>query len=324
MSNKPEILVVDDDSEAASAFAELIQSRLRIRTISESDVDAVMDLIRKYSFKVLVLDQRMPKMSGTELYRKIKRVNPYVKAIMITGEADRSEDADAMEHLGYIGFIEKNEISNLHAKVIHAYAIYERGLHTNEQPIPLSVYNPFKTRLFTRKYEISSIRIVSNEYLFTDKWETKFTLEASQEEVEETLVFENELVLSTEQEMTEKAKFSAHFKWLPSFKNELDMAITKTFNQTSKSNHKRSKTVKTLHRLQDNVEEGKTAVKKVYEQTPVFTEFEIIIKRSCRICGRSEVYPVTVYKRQPKVATRICIYYTDQSHNLINTGFTTL
>lgn len=38
-NNKPEILVVDDDKEAAQAFAELIQSRLRISTLSESDTD---------------------------------------------------------------------------------------------------------------------------------------------------------------------------------------------------------------------------------------------------------------------------------------------
>lgn len=322
--NKPEILVVDDDKEAAQAFAELIQSRLRICTLSESDTDVVIDLVRKYCFKVIVLDQRMPKMSGTDLYRSIKKINPHIKAIMITGEADRREVADAMEHLGYVGFIEKNELENLHSKVIQAYAKYESDLPSNEKPISLSVYNPLKTRLFTKRYEIASIHVVHEDFVFTDKWQTYRTLEASEEEIEDVIQFESELLIHEERMVSEKARLSGHFKWLPSFKNELDMAIEKTFGSSTKNNHKRSRKIKTRHKLQDSVEEGKTAVKKVFEHSPVYTEYEILIKCVCRLCGHSDIYPITVYRRQPKVATRICIYYTDKTNSVIDTGSMTL
>ena len=40
--------------------------------------------------------------------------------------------------------------------------------------------------------------------------------------------------------------------------------------------------------------------------------------------GHSEIYPITVYKRLPKVATRICIYYTDKTNSVIDTGPMTL
>ena len=324
MPIKPEIIVVDDDSEAASAFADLIQSRLKIQTMSESNVDAVLDHVRKFGLKVAVLDQRMPKMTGTELYRSIKKINPYIKAIMITGEADRKEVAEAMESLGYVGFIEKNELENLHKKVIQAYAKYESSIVTNEHPIPLSVYNILKNHLFTIKYEIVSMHIANEEFIFPERWETKYTLEATEEEVEETVQYENELVLSSENTINGNVKFSHHFKWLPSFETELDAAITKVYGQTSKKNHRCSRKIKTTYRLQDNIAEGKTAVKKIYEHSPIFTQYEIVIKRSCRLCGLFEVFPVTVYKRQPKIANRIRIYHADGTSYQLDTGSTTL
>ena len=71
-----EILVVDDNLEAAKSFAELIEASLQIRTLPESNPDEVLDKVRNENIKVVVLDQRMPRISGTELYKKITFNSP--------------------------------------------------------------------------------------------------------------------------------------------------------------------------------------------------------------------------------------------------------
>ena len=322
--NKPEILVVDDDKELASALAELISSRLQIPALSESNVDKVIEIVRSYNIKVLVLDQRMPKMSGTELYQKIKREHPYIKAVMITGEVDRKEVADAMNQLGYEGFIEKGDLKELPNKVIQAYVKYEIGLSKVTNNTPLIIYNPIKTRLYTKKYEISSIYIINENYIFPNKWETQFTLEAAEKKTEETIEYEDELIISSDIALNQHSNFSGHFKWLPSFKTEINAAITKTYGLKHNVIRRQRKKIETLYKLQDNIDEGKTAVKKDYERNPVYAEYGVLIKRLCRICGHSEMCLATVYKRLPKVATRVIIYYTDKTKSIIDTGYTTL
>ena len=40
--------------------------------------------------------------------------------------------------------------------------------------------------------------------------------------------------------------------------------------------------------LQDNTESNKTPEKKVYEHAPVYMEFQLLVKKTCRICGQCE------------------------------------
>lgn len=103
--NKFHVIVVDDDADAAKAFAELIEAKLHIPVHSEANPDEVLQIIKQYETKVVVLDQRMPNMNGSELYKQIKEINPFVIALMLTGEADRQEVADAIYKLEYFGYI---------------------------------------------------------------------------------------------------------------------------------------------------------------------------------------------------------------------------
>ena len=76
MAKDIEILVVDDDLPAAESFAEFIHQKLGLVTAAYSDLNKVLDVVRTGTIKVVVLDERMPEMNGTELYTKIKSINP--------------------------------------------------------------------------------------------------------------------------------------------------------------------------------------------------------------------------------------------------------
>lgn len=89
MDKNVEVLVVDDDLAAAQTFSELIATKYSFRTEAYSNLEKVLEVVRTGTVKVAVLDERMPDMNGTDLFKKIHQINPNIKAVLLTGEADR-------------------------------------------------------------------------------------------------------------------------------------------------------------------------------------------------------------------------------------------
>lgn len=323
----PEILVVDDDLEAAKAFADLLMTKVKIGTIAESDPEKVLQHVRQNEIKVVVLDQRMPLISGTDLYRNILRENPLVKAVMLTGEADREEVAEAMGQLHYSAYLEKRDLDSLHKKVVIAYAKYEEAKEIQKDKKSqkrLWILNPFKNRFYTQRMDILSIECVKEDVTFTDNWRTTFVLDADEREQEDTYEFEDEIIVSTGTDIKVASKFTGVLRILPTFKSEIDAAITETFNLNHRLKKRATKKVRNTYRLQDNAETGKIVIKKVFESCPVYSQYHILIRRLCRFCKSVHIMPMTVYKRQHKEAARVSIYYTDGSSRQIETGFVSL
>lgn len=328
MNNKQiEILVVDDDLVAANAFADMLRARLNLGVEAESDPEKVLMLVRQNKIKVVVLDQRMPSLSGTELYKKIHSINPYIKAIMLTGEAERNEVAEAMNKLGYADYLEKVDLDQLHKKVITAMAKYEQDMAVGKGVPSLRkmwIFNPRKNRCFTIRYDILSIEETSKECILPDGWKTRFIQDAAEKTVEETLEFYDEIIISSDMETTTSTKVKGTIPGLPTFTSELDAAIKKAFHLSGKYTKKQTKKVHNTYKLQDQADQGKTVVRKVYEAAPIFTEYRVLIRRTCRICGSTQLIPMVVYRRLMKDATRVNIYYDDSSVNQIDTGFVSL
>lgn len=312
-----EILVVDDNLEAARSFAEYITTRLKICAKYESNLSKVLEIVRLGTIKVIILDQRMPDMSGTELYKKIHEINPYIKAIMLTGEADRGEVAEALS-MGYVGYLEKNDVQSLPEQALIAYTKYQTELCSRldeDNAIPIKIWNPLKNRMFLTKYEICSLQEMEQEYIFEDKWKTTLELEAAEKEVDDIYDFSTEIILQEDARVNSSLNSVLSLKYVSSFKAEINNAITHYLGETHKWSLRKSKRVKTIYRLQDGVEEGKRAIKKVYERNPVYIQYYILIRKICRICGKVQLVPLYLYKPVAKEKTRVRIYFSD-GHNI--------
>lgn len=318
--NKFHVIVVDDDNDAAKTFAELIEARLKIPVHPESNPDTVLQIVKMQEIKVVVLDQRMPNMTGTELYRQILEINPHIVALMLTGEADRKEVAYAMGGLKYFDYIEKNDIQTLPNKVISALSFYEKRIADQQSTsIPLCRLNIFRNRLFTRQYEIVSIEIIDNNFIFENKWEVKHELLASEQEIEDFYEYEEDLIIGEEFEIKSNATSAIASKIIPTIKTEINSALVKKFGTTNKKHTKKNNRNKRVYKLQEGVPEGTKVIKKVFEYTPVYVHYRIIVKKRCRLCGMIEIYPLDVYKRIPSVATRVKIFYSNQEKQIIYT-----
>jgi CheY-like chemotaxis protein len=78
------VLLVDDEEELVSALAE----RLGYRDIQAQYVTSGLDALEKLKsseFDVIVIDLKLPCMSGEELARTIRQSYPCLPVLMITG-----------------------------------------------------------------------------------------------------------------------------------------------------------------------------------------------------------------------------------------------
>ncbi|SAL27710.1 sensor kinase/response regulator fusion protein [Caballeronia udeis] len=78
------VLIVEDDANTREATRELLEL-LDAKVIAVDSAQAALDLITQQLFDVLLTDVRMPGMSGLDLARAMKRVQPHVHVVLASG-----------------------------------------------------------------------------------------------------------------------------------------------------------------------------------------------------------------------------------------------
>ena len=78
------VLIVEDDANTREATRELLEL-LDAQVLAVDSAQAALDLIAKQLFDVLLTDVRMPGMSGLDLARAVKRVQPRVRVVLASG-----------------------------------------------------------------------------------------------------------------------------------------------------------------------------------------------------------------------------------------------
>jgi len=103
MANK--VLVVDDEASVRELFTELLKKEdCAVTTLSNAE--EALDLLEKECFDAVLMDIKLPGISGMEALKKIKEKRPQLPVIMITGFGyDEGLIAKCKEYScnGYIG-----------------------------------------------------------------------------------------------------------------------------------------------------------------------------------------------------------------------------
>lgn len=98
-------LFVDDEEELVSAVVE----RLRIRDIdAQGAVGGVeaLEIVAAHEFDVVILDVRMPEMSGLDVLRNLLRSERRPEVILLSGHGS-TEDAEEGLRLGACDYVQK-------------------------------------------------------------------------------------------------------------------------------------------------------------------------------------------------------------------------
>lgn len=102
-------LIIDDTKEVRIQIRQCLESIDEIEIIGEAeDGFQGMDMILKEDPELIILDNKMPKMTGTELMTKLKAYGIELKCILTAEHYENmDEQYDAMKDLGVSDIIYK-------------------------------------------------------------------------------------------------------------------------------------------------------------------------------------------------------------------------
>ena len=119
--NKFKVLLVDDED----IFREATARQLKVRGFTVLTADggeAALELVKSDPPDVVLLDQEMPGMHGSETFVAIKELNPLIEVIMLTGNTS-VENALELMKLGTFDYLMKPvNIDELLYKIEDAHA----------------------------------------------------------------------------------------------------------------------------------------------------------------------------------------------------------
>jgi two-component system response regulator HupR/HoxA len=99
------VLLVDD--EPTNLMMMERQLKDVFRTLTASSGEEALAILRREEVTMLISDQRMPGMSGTDLLRQARRHDPDIICLLVTASRDASTFIEAMMKSGAIGVISK-------------------------------------------------------------------------------------------------------------------------------------------------------------------------------------------------------------------------
>jgi response regulator RpfG family c-di-GMP phosphodiesterase len=95
-TSKHAVLIVDDEPDILFSLRGLLRTEFDLLTAT-SGAEA-LDILHRQPVHVIMTDQRMPLMSGTELLRQAQGDCPEAIRIVFTGYADLKSVVDAINH----------------------------------------------------------------------------------------------------------------------------------------------------------------------------------------------------------------------------------
>jgi DNA-binding NtrC family response regulator len=94
------ILIVDDDVSTCQQLEQALQT-LGYEAITAHDGEEALEVFDREDIDLVIADIIMPKLSGTELLKKIHERDKDIRVIMITGIPSRESILDTIEHEGF-------------------------------------------------------------------------------------------------------------------------------------------------------------------------------------------------------------------------------
>ncbi|HET7513095.1 MAG TPA: HD domain-containing phosphohydrolase [Chthoniobacterales bacterium] len=121
----PAILVVDDDLAVLDSLTEQLKCE-GYTVLASATVEGALELLRSHRFALIISDQKMPGMLGTELLAEAKRLQPHSSRILITGMLSADTVINAINQGEIFRFLAKPWLrAELLATVTNAVARYE-------------------------------------------------------------------------------------------------------------------------------------------------------------------------------------------------------
>ena len=105
MASQPTVFIVDDDPAVSEAITAVVKT-IDLKPQSYGSAGEFLEAYKPTGPACLILDVRMPGMSGLELQKELRRTGVTLPIIVVTGHADVRMAVDVMKE-GALEFLEK-------------------------------------------------------------------------------------------------------------------------------------------------------------------------------------------------------------------------
>ena len=122
------LLLVDDEEDFRTALADRLKRRNMDVTDAGSGEEAI-EIIAKKSFDVAIVDIKMPGIDGIETLRRIRKIDPLIEVILLTGHASVEAGVEGIKYGAYDFIIKPCSVDYLMVKVDDAFRrrVIEKG-----------------------------------------------------------------------------------------------------------------------------------------------------------------------------------------------------
>ena len=307
-----DVLVIDDNEDFAKTCAKFIEKACNVKTHYTIYPENAEKIVKENLVKVIIFDQKMPKMTGVNLFKKLRTFDPHFKSILLTGEA-------ALDEVTQVGFTElmvKDKDNHLLAfKILELLRIYYEDI------IPINSQKPFYFKKIGLKhfvrYNIPYVYIVNDEFIKPESWDTEDEIRAG--ECKE-IVIENQNV--ADKSFSESFKKSndvnlnaqigltsfSDVKFSSAFANEIEKMTS--YTQSNKLSQKKTWSISLPP-------EGNVAYERL-ETAPVYKKIRVFINTSFSWSQKSYMDSIDLFLPTNTIKGRIFRCYKDGTNEILD------
>jgi CheY-like chemotaxis protein len=317
-STSYEVLIVDDDLSAAESFAQLVRAETGLPALTTSHPDQATEAVRAHPLKVVVLDQRMPLATGTELLPRLRQIDGRLRAILLTGEADSEDFAQAVGTFQV--FLRKTDVLQLPGRVLEQYAAYLDSAPPSSNGPIFSLRRGLPGRRFRVDYHLVLITVVDAEFIPEDAWKAVLQVNSGEKKTHsETLTLAEEVSVAQEESMSMASTLGLKGSQLQPFEAALRSEISQRLGVSASKRTERTITHEEEYFIAP--EPGDPIRARSYQHAPVFRRLNVAIAKQCTCCDGSAISTFRVLQKIPRVATRQMDFMSEGEPKVHRTGY---
>jgi len=323
-----DILVVDDDTTLLGELRDLFQADLGIEPFTAASAAEALNIMKTSTIKVLVTDQVMPGMLGTELIKQVKsrqRVPP--KCVLLTSQPGQVQ-RDELVRLGLFRYVDKGgPADDLSATIRDAIRAYDQD-QARSARVDLNIelnrrerVVAFRPRVTTRITGISSI---VEGYIPPDGWKTAF---AADRNVRTTITqtYKQHVAISLDNtldaEILSKAgvslgKVVAELSVAAESRLKTSITLKRSYELAAELEVKRE-----VEPISDAMlENGLTLSAREFMFAPVYNRINFVVSVDCTCCQIPRTYHMSVTIPTDELACRYRERFDDGSVREVDAG----
>ena len=318
-----DVLVIDDDLLAAERFARLVRAETGLGVAAARSFTAAVSAVENDEVKVAVLDQRLdqwrPPDTGTRVFHELRKINPLLRGVMLSGQAAAADFQQAIRE-GFSDYLDKNEVARLSEVVRVQYEEYIISLAEHvRRAAPLLVRaerRGFSLRGPSVNFEVflfPMVRDVTGSSVTLDQWELLVDLDIGQtKRAQITRTVETSVVVESEAMAKVGANAGLQLEAVAELKQSIEHSA-RARHMVTRSGSSESIREETFTLPIGTSVAGVGVRHRRFLRAPLYSRTRCLVRVGCTCCGMTQFFNLPVLSWTGEFATKQVDYLEDET-----------